>query len=150
MSISRACCVIGYLGISLITFVPGLWAISAQAQTFPPTEVQAEETPEKPEANCNANAVAGKCGTDVDLEPISCGGQTCFGTRIVYGQLISCTGGQDGGLKSCCSGKFCNRVTFSQECREGRCRLVSREIEPVLPISFACGSACGDNVGVEE
>lgn len=91
---------------------------------------------------CKKTTTPGKCGTDLNLAPMSCGGQTCYQTVITYGQITNCETSQDGGLLRCCKGS-CNKITYTQKCEASQC-VVDGEPSVVeeIPRSYSCGPEC--------
>jgi len=76
-----------------------------------PSVLAAPPLQEPQPVGCKKTTVASPaCGTAQNLDPFTCGGQTCHRTVITYGLLTNCEGSQGGGLKDCCAGS-CNKIT---------------------------------------
>jgi len=100
--------------------------------------------PSTPPAACLKTVVAGKCGTDDNLEPVSCGGETCFQTMIRYGQITNCaTADNAPGLEDCCP-KKCKKVVIKQSCVDSLCQLDVQQPQPtdVMDRTEACRELC--------
>jgi len=145
MLTSRIVVIVGLIGLVTLMIAPFAVHSTAQAQTpVPGKNGQPGATPSTPEATpvCRNTQSAGcKCGTDIDLGPVSCGGETCYQELIRYGTILNCTGSATG-LSKCCSG-WCTKTVIKQACEEGVCTPQDDPtVTKVIPNSFACGDPC--------
>ena len=136
------------------------WATSsvAAAQSLagdlsPAQPTSGEETAE---AKCAKTDVAGKCGTDLQLEPVQCGGATCYQTIITYGQVYNCVAADTGfGRKECKDCGDCMETVRKFVCEASVCKATSEgagQSSTGVPTTCASGDVCvmeeaGDGVG---
>jgi hypothetical protein len=99
-------------------------------------------------AQCAKTTTPGKCGTDISLGPVQCGGMTCYQTIIIYDPLFNCEESGSTGRKKCC-GLDCMRTTITQECQSGACNPIDTSMQAVMPSTVACGDPCYPPVPVD-
>lgn len=93
--------------------------------------------------SCKKTEHVGQCGTNQNLAPISCGGQTCYQTVISYGELTNCVVSAGAGLSNCCAGN-CTKTTRTYQCNENQCMEAGTTVTIELPRSYSCQDACSD------
>lgn len=94
--------------------------------------------------NCTKTTVAGKCGTDINLEPEACGtGEpTCYKTIWTFGNITNCDNSTSG-LTTCEDG-HCKKTIIKQKCEDGACVLDGEPVsQNIQQVSRAGGQACG-------
>ena len=94
--------------------------------------------------NCSQTECAGRCGTNLMLEPRLCGGIHCNGTTVEYGTLFNCisTKSPTSGVKNCCDAGDCLQIKRKLACEDGTSVVESIEITGVCPSTVACGETC--------
>ena len=96
------------------------------------------------EEGCFKTVVSAKCGTDIVLSQVSCGGVTCKLHEIVFDPTFTCTTsavGFDG-----CVAIDCEKHIIKRDCTNTNppvCVLSSNDAFSVQPGTVATGEICG-------
>ncbi len=85
------------------------------AQDVPPSD--------PPEKICYNRKSIGKCGTDMNLEPVQCGDVVCYRTMITYDTLYERERAEVAGRANIMDAP-CNKRTVKQACIDNQCTMV--------------------------